>query len=332
MKRLIKSRSWLSQLIFKRIILILVILFCVGMGIFLASMNRLSTKLIESQALPSVKINAQIMRNARSLYTSEVVDRLQSSEIEVTHDYPGKPHAIPVPATYLIQLSHTVTAQNSGMSAHIYSRYPFPWRESEGRIKDKFQTEAIKYLEQYPYQTFSRIENVMGVPTLRYAEPDIMKPSCVKCHNSHPDSPKKDWLVGQVRGILEIDRSLDTFVSKTNSTLRGVSIVLGSLSLVALLGITVVIGRMRSLNKELDSLVKKRTLELNDTTMTLQKRTLELNDTTTVLVKTRQQVQDLRIQIDHKKRQKEVDEIVGSDSFDRIAQIGQKWRETNINQ
>ena len=27
---------------------------------------------------------------------------------------------------------------------------------------------------------------------------------CVSCHNSHPDSPKRDWKVGDVRGIQEI--------------------------------------------------------------------------------------------------------------------------------
>ena len=27
---------------------------------------------------------------------------------------------------------------------------------------------------------------------------------CVSCHNSHPESPKKDWKVGDVRGIQEV--------------------------------------------------------------------------------------------------------------------------------
>ena len=32
----------------------------------------------------------------------------------------------------------------------------------------------------------------------------MMKDSCVNCHNTHPESPKKDWKVGDVRGIQEI--------------------------------------------------------------------------------------------------------------------------------
>jgi len=36
------------------------------------------------------------------------------------------------------------------------------------------------------------------------ATPVIMAQACVNCHNTHPDSPKKDWKVGDVRGIQEI--------------------------------------------------------------------------------------------------------------------------------
>jgi class 3 adenylate cyclase len=31
-----------------------------------------------------------------------------------------------------------------------------------------------------------------------------MAPACVACHNSHPESPKRDWKVGDVRGIQEV--------------------------------------------------------------------------------------------------------------------------------
>ena len=32
----------------------------------------------------------------------------------------------------------------------------------------------------------------------------MMGPACVSCHNSHPESPKRDWKVGDVRGIQEV--------------------------------------------------------------------------------------------------------------------------------
>ena len=34
-----------------------------------------------------------------------------------------------------------------------------------------------------------------------------MEQPCVNCHNSHPESPKTDWKVGDVRGIHEVSIS-----------------------------------------------------------------------------------------------------------------------------
>ena len=39
---------------------------------------------------------------------------------------------------------------------------------------------------------------------VRLVAPVIMGETCVNCHNAHPDSPKRDWQVGDVRGIQEV--------------------------------------------------------------------------------------------------------------------------------
>ena len=39
---------------------------------------------------------------------------------------------------------------------------------------------------------------------IRMAVPIIMKTSCVACHNKHPQSPKQNWKVGDIRGIQSI--------------------------------------------------------------------------------------------------------------------------------
>jgi adenylate cyclase len=38
----------------------------------------------------------------------------------------------------------------------------------------------------------------------RLIAPVIMTAPCVSCHNSHPDSPKQNWKIGDVRGIQEV--------------------------------------------------------------------------------------------------------------------------------
>src|SRR3546814_4812718 len=39
---------------------------------------------------------------------------------------------------------------------------------------------------------------------IRYATPVIMGAACVTCHNAHPESPKHDWKIGDIRGIQAI--------------------------------------------------------------------------------------------------------------------------------
>ena len=39
---------------------------------------------------------------------------------------------------------------------------------------------------------------------VRLISPVLMGGACVNCHNAHPESPKRDWKVGDVRGIQEV--------------------------------------------------------------------------------------------------------------------------------
>ncbi len=48
-----------------------------------------------------------------------------------------------------------------------------------------------------------------GQPVVRYAQARVMERSCVECHSTHDQSPRKDWRVGDVRGVPEIIRPLD---------------------------------------------------------------------------------------------------------------------------
>jgi hypothetical protein len=64
--------------------------------------------------------------------------------------------------------------------------------------------DALEYLNKNPDKEFVRFENYKGRPSIRYSTADIMRPACVTCHNTHPESPKKDWKEGDVRGVLEL--------------------------------------------------------------------------------------------------------------------------------
>jgi class 3 adenylate cyclase len=262
----------LTRLLYQQTILILTLLFCTGVAAALWNMSRLSSNLIESQALQNAALYSQAIKEARTLYSTDAVDRVKAGHgIIITHDYATKEGAIPLPATYLIQLGSRLSEKNPGMSIRLYSDYPFPWRRKEGGPRDNFEREALRNLRQNPKQTFFRFETFQGRRSLRYAQADILKPTCVACHNTHPDSPKTDWKVGDVRGILEITSPLDNLIAQTHEGLRGTFVMLSLLCVLGVFGLTLVIGRLRQTSKELERRVIERTAQLQEANEQLSK-------------------------------------------------------------
>jgi adenylate cyclase len=74
-----------------------------------------------------------------------------------------------------------------------------------------------------------------------------MQATCIDCHNTHPDSTRHDWKVGDMRGVLEIIRPLDRDVARTRAGLQGTfALVAGvSASLLALSVLVLVAGNRR---------------------------------------------------------------------------------------
>ncbi|TMH08479.1 MAG: DUF3365 domain-containing protein, partial [Betaproteobacteria bacterium] len=90
-----------------------------------------------------------------------------------------------------------------GTNVRLLSRYPFPHRAADSKL-DAFQSQALAALEKDPKTPVHSVEDLNGRLSVRYAVADVMKEGCVACHNSHPQSPKKDWQVGDVRGLVEV--------------------------------------------------------------------------------------------------------------------------------
>ncbi len=272
-----RALNGLLQLFLKRTVLVLTVMFCVAVGLALSSMSRLSSNLIESQALQNAISSATSINEAFTLYSEAAVDRINKVKgVSVMPNYLTKEHAIPNPATFQIEFAQNISEKNTGMDARVYSDYPFPYRKAQGRAgaRDKFEREALDKLIQNPRQPYYRKEIYKGSLSLRYAEAIIMKPSCVACHDTDPNSPKKDWKVGDVRGALEINQPLNSFLEKTNQGLAGTFVMLGGISALGLSGLTLVIGRLRQTAKELEGRVRERTADLALANTDLEKRNI----------------------------------------------------------
>jgi hypothetical protein len=166
-------------------------------------METTRQQILENNAFTSARSYSNTFESLRAFYTKEVVARVPRDSVTVSHDYKNIKHGIPLPATLTIQLAKEIGRRTDGFSVRLYSNYPFPWRGEPGRL-DGFEQRAIQKLSVAPGEPYYEIEQSSDGGYLRYATADIMQPACVTCHNSHPQSPKRDWKVGDLRGVLEV--------------------------------------------------------------------------------------------------------------------------------
>ncbi len=140
----------------------------------------------------------------RSFYTTQIASRALKSGMRLGFDYAQQDSMLPLPATMVKVLGEDIARQYPGSDVKLKSNFPFPNRTAEESRLDAFQSRALAALEKEPKAPVYSIEPVGGRLSVRYAVADVMKEGCVACHNSHPQSPKKDWKVGDVRGLVEV--------------------------------------------------------------------------------------------------------------------------------
>lgn len=148
-------------------------------------------------------LNAMISA-IRGYYGSDVVDRVLSahSTTQVAPNYQDIPGAIPLPATLSLELGKVIGDKQPNISYRFVSDYPF--RNRAAHVLDDFETHALASLRKNPNQPPIYQSSTGLRSQVRLVSPIVMGSACVSCHNSHPDSPKTDWKVGDVRGIQEL--------------------------------------------------------------------------------------------------------------------------------
>ncbi len=212
---------------------------------------RLQTTLIETSALESAELYSDALSEFRTIYTAKVVKRVKTHpDFKVTHDYVGSEFAIPLPATLSMELGKEIGEHLSGAETHLYSAYPFPWRVETGGLFEAFRQDAWEALNANPDVPYYRFTEYKGRMVLRYAKADLIRPDCVNCHNSHPDTPKADWVVGDVRGVLEIIHPIDVITNQHKSGIQGLYIISTMIALFGLSGLYILMANSNAAAKQ----------------------------------------------------------------------------------
>jgi adenylate cyclase len=184
-----------------RALIFLVILMLAGLPVAVWLDLR---NLTEKSLLQQAKDLNSVVSSVRGYYGNNVVGRVLASpgSTQVVHNYQSIPGAIPIPATLSLELGRVISEQQQNISYRFVSDFPFKNRAPHAL--DNFETRALADLRNNADQQLSEVSASALQEGVRLVAPVIMGAACVACHNSHPESPKRDWKVGDVRGIQEI--------------------------------------------------------------------------------------------------------------------------------
>jgi PAS domain S-box-containing protein len=134
----------------------------------------------------------------RAYYAETVVGRV-GGLVAITHDYHENPHALPIPATMALELVDYMNLRDQSLAIAQISDYPFPWRAD--RVLTEGQRTALDALLISGEDMLTWTTRDETGRALHHAMAIRMEETCVGCHNSHPDSPRRDWKVGDLRAI-----------------------------------------------------------------------------------------------------------------------------------
>ena len=171
------------------------------------ALNTVSSATIDQMQLQAREVST-LASSIRAYYADNVIARLQAADGQAVYSekYREVHGGIPIPATLSIELGALFDSAHTDGRIHydFISDYPFANRAS--RTLDAFEGKALEAFRSDPgLKTFTQLEgNGLGRSSYRLATPVLMRKACVTCHNAHPDSPKRDWKLGDVRGIQEV--------------------------------------------------------------------------------------------------------------------------------
>ena len=212
------------------------------------------------------------LKKIRAYYTEHIIKELKNHpDITIDLDHKIKDGTIPLPATLLHDFTELLAEED--MEIKLYSEYPFENRKD--RVSNDFQKESLSYLINNPTKIYSKIVKTPTEEKFAVAIPDIFfDQTCVNCHNTRIDSPKKDWKLGDVRGVIKVSVPVKHELYLSSNQVLTLFLIL--VTLILILGIHYTIMSMRR-TKEHEEIRVNLEKEINERTKELQKSIKILN-------------------------------------------------------
>jgi GGDEF domain-containing protein len=189
---------------------------------------------------------AVALNEMHEYYSHEIAARAILNGTEMSHDLGRDKRALPFPATFVNALGARLNSVVAGLSASLYSEYPFQWARTRALTEN--QKAAITYLRENPGSAFIYRTSLDDQEVLHLARGLVMKQSCVECHNTYDFGGSVSWAEGDFRGVREISLPL---ASGPSSDPKAYAIAFALILLASTVGALLVWPTVRRLNKTL---------------------------------------------------------------------------------
>jgi methyl-accepting chemotaxis protein len=213
-----------------------ILVICIIWPIIYAS-NASINNTIEGSKLNALSIIDQY-KTLRGYYVKSVIKKVKGNDtgLKISYDHKTMDDAIPLPATLIHDMSELLGQKGEdNIKLKLYSDFPFPNRKD--RKLDDFGQQALAFFKTAPDEPFVKKDTLEGQEVVRVAVADKMvAQACVNCHNSRHDTPKNDWKLNDVRGVLEVISPIGVQLSANEAMVnRLIAIAVVGLILVGLM-------------------------------------------------------------------------------------------------
>ncbi len=146
-------------------------------------------------------LHAVIEANRKN-YTKNVVEKLQEQGVVEAVEHWKDEKGLPLPAQFLMDSGRLVSEKGHKFSYRLASLTPiYVWNGPTSDFERR-GLEAVMKEPDKPFMGFVRIGNARYFQGI-YADRAVSQ-TCVTCHNTHPNSPRRDYKLNDVMGGIVI--------------------------------------------------------------------------------------------------------------------------------
>lgn len=138
----------------------------------------------------------------RTIYATHVVDKMQEKGLVRAAEHWKQQNALPLPAQFLIETGRLVVEKDLGIKYRLMSLWPiYVWNAPSTEFERKGLEAVLKNPDE-PYYGFVRIGRERYFQAI-YADRAVAH-ACVECHNTHMNSPRRNFKLNDVMGGIVI--------------------------------------------------------------------------------------------------------------------------------